>query len=835
MNTARKLMPLVFLLISSVGAAPGVPRFEIEDSYHNDFRKTPKIIFNAGFKFRGLTPEALAQEYIRVSAGLFQIKAEDLVLKSVRASLLGTHYHYQQVLEGKDVAGAELIVSVNAEANEVYQAFNNTFPITSADRKSAFGQKHRMSEEQAYDAAWNDLKVHGPLIETPKAQLMYLAGASGFRAVYEVQLSVQAPFGYWRVVVDAVTGEILTREDRRLTRKFEKPVDIDSYQGLIWSRKPQFAQFFSAESKKLSAKGLQAANGSGLVFDPDPRTSLKDAAIKDASPATAFDAAYFQRELTEISFDGTNYSLVGPWVQIKDFESPATVPSKTANGQWTAKRGSNAFNDAMTYYHIDKNQRYMQSLGFTGNKAIQGRSVEIDSDGVNGDDNSHFIPSSNRIAFGHGCVDDNEDADVILHEYGHAIHYSINSNWSGGDTGAMGEGFGDYWAGSYSISTANGLAFGKNDVFNWDGQSADCWPGRKMNRLDVVYNHTRTYPPHSPIENGAQSDELWSTPLFQALLTLQERGFARENVDRIVLEAHFGLGSGLKMRDMASAIVQTANRLHAGEAYAQVFLQKFVHHNIIEMPKAAFTLARVEVQDSGGNGQADPGETVAMKVVVENKGTNGANGVSGVLTTTSNQVEIIQGQAAFANAPIGGSSENQTALTVKLGSGFECGSTAQFGLKLSFDGGASSEQQIPLSLSTGKARSAKNTVDLGAGLAIPDNNATGVTSSMTLSSSETVKSAKVTLNIAHPFIGDVKATLTAPSGKSVILHNRTGGSAANIRGTYPTELTPAEDLAKLAGDAVNGEWKLVVSDGASRDEGKVLGWSLDIVSGYDCN
>ena len=104
------------------------------------------------------------------------------------------------------------------------------------------------------------------------------------------------------------------------------------------------------------------------------------------------------------------------------------APSTSANGQWDAKRGNVAFNDVMTYYHIDKNQRYMQSLGFKGNKGIQEVSIEVDANGVNGTDNSHFIPSSNRMAFGHGCVDDNEDADVILHEYGHAINFSINSN-----------------------------------------------------------------------------------------------------------------------------------------------------------------------------------------------------------------------------------------------------------------------------------------------------------------------------------------------------------------------------------------------------------------------
>jgi hypothetical protein len=141
----------------------------------------------------------------------------------------------------------------------------------------------------------------------------------------------------------------------------------------------------------------------------------------------------------------------------------------------------------MTYFHIDQNQRYIQSLGFTGGAGIQDGRIDADSDGVNGADDSHYVPSTNIVAFGHGCVDDNEDADVILHEYGHAIQHDINPNWSGGDTGAMGEGFGDYWAGSYSYSTTNGPSFHPEWAFTWDGHN-NCWDGRVMNRLFMAMN-----------------------------------------------------------------------------------------------------------------------------------------------------------------------------------------------------------------------------------------------------------------------------------------------------------------------------------------------------------
>ena len=53
------------------------------------------------------------------------------------------------------------------------------------------------------------------------------------------------------------------------------------------------------------------------------------------------------------------------------------------------------------------------------------------------------------IKLGKGGVDDAEDAEVILHEYGHAIQDSQQVPFGYGaslEAGSIGEGFADYWA-----------------------------------------------------------------------------------------------------------------------------------------------------------------------------------------------------------------------------------------------------------------------------------------------------------------------------------------------------------------------------------------------------
>lgn len=803
---------------------------------HAEARKTPRIVTGPRSVIIKSVDDVLL--YLKENYNLYKlpVSLDNISLSRVRQSLLGKHYVFQQIENGIKVRDGELIVSVDHDNGKIYQIFNNLFPINSQKIRA----KNVVSKERALDIAWQSLKVHGPLIKAPNAKLEYRNIDGEVRLVFVTFIATKAPFGYFEHIIDATSGKILAKYDTSISRKKRDdwPQAIEDYNGPILNRK----RAEQALSVRIMSSTIEApltpSNGSAFVFDPDPRTVLNNRDLKDDSDPSLFEDAYIQGELKDISFDGINYILKGPWVEIADFESPNTIPSTSENGTWTAKRGNNAFNDVMTYYHIDKNQRYIQSLGFIGERGIQFGSIKIDSDGVNGADNSHFIPYSNQIAFGHGCVDDNEDADVILHEYGHAIEHSINNSWGGGDTGAIGEGFGDYWAASYSISNEDWRLYYPEEIFSWDGHGNNnpCWPGRILNAFDARYNPDYSYPAHSGIEGGFQSDELWSTPLFQSLLELLNRGFKREEADRIVLEAHFGLGASVTMREMAESIVRTAQALYPEGPHKEIFLSNFIHHNIIDVPKAILSLGEVKVENTG-NGYIDPGEEIHLLVPIKNLGSLEALNVQAKLTSLTPNVVIKNSDVDYGAIDLNGEQNNDEPFVVELSDDFSCGQNIEFELVINYEGGLNKEIILTFSLETGAPWPNPGSFHIKPNLSIPDLNLEGIVSTLSiLGTNELIKASglMVDIDINHTFIGDLKVTLISPKGTRVLLHNNHGGSVDNIIGTYPTTLTPHESFNKLEGEDLDGDWKLEVIDQTGMDIGTLNAWGIKAVFDHIC-
>lgn len=109
---------------------------------------------------------------------------------------------------------------------------------------------------------------------------------------------------------------------------------------------------------------------------------------------------------------------------------------------------------------------------------------------------------------------------------------------------------------------------------------------------------------------------------------------------------------------------------------------------------------------------------------------------------------------------------------------------------------------------------------------IPDNNSTGVTSTIAVAGPGTVSSLKVTVKVLHPYSGDLVVKVLSPAGTSHTLWNRTGGSADNVI---------LNDIAVTTfnGQTAAGSWRLQVQDLSGSDVGSLQFWSFKLRTSLD--
>jgi len=295
--------------------------------------------------------------------------------------------------------------------------------------------------------------------------------------------------------------------------------------------------------------GPGTSTGTGQVFYPNPVASLGDQSLTDQKDANyaALQSAYETVALTNL--DGSGY-LRGDWANIL---GETGNPAFSGTNTFIYTRDDDRFEQVMAYYWVTEAQKYIQSLGFgstLGPINMESQDIRINQYGI---DNSFSWDKHDLLRFGKGGVDDAEDAEVILHEYGHAIQDSQMTPFGFGgsvEAGSIGEGFADYFA--VTVTDVIAATADPACVADWDSISYTSSTPHCLRRVDTDLH----YP--DDLNGRVHHDgQIWSRALWDI-----RNALGNVKADTIILNAQFSFAPDTSMPAAAQATVDSAEQLY---------------------------------------------------------------------------------------------------------------------------------------------------------------------------------------------------------------------------------------------------------------------------------
>ena len=471
---------------------------------------TPSSLSNIRYQAKSKTPEKIAREYLQNHKALFQLKQghlSELKLSNIRKGRAVTTVRFKQYFDGIEVYQGDFALSYNKN-NIINYVSNDLKPV-----KNFNLNKNLVSAQSALETALDYLKNDSATNVKSISPVVYLH-KNNYILAHKIKTISNHRFGNWLFLIDANSGEILLAKDT-----------------------------------------LFYQNATATVFDPDPLSSSGASytgGYLDNNDATSseLNAQLFSKDLT-LETSGSNFLLKGQWAESVDIDAPFDGVFSQTSSNFNYNRGDDAFESVNTFYHIDTFLNYLNNtLGLNVKPYQYTTGVKFDAHGDEGADNSFYNTGNGSLVFGEGCVDDAEDADVIIHELGHGIHDWITQG-SLSQVNGLSEGTGDYFAQSYSRSRSNQVwnssQAAYHYMFSWDGHN-ECWGGRTT-------NYSAIYP--SGLVNQIHTDgQIWSSCLMKIWDQI-----GRENTDTIVIEGLAMTGSSTNQEQAAQAVLQATSDL----------------------------------------------------------------------------------------------------------------------------------------------------------------------------------------------------------------------------------------------------------------------------------
>lgn len=124
---------------------------------------------------------------------------------------------------------------------------------------------------------------------------------------------------------------------------------------------------------------------------------------------------------------------------------------------------------------------------------------------------------------------------------------------------------------------------------------------------------------------------------------------------------------------------------------------------------------------------------------------------------------------------------------------------------------------------------------------IPDDATEFSTSEIEFPEEGVIQSVEVSIDITHPYVGDLFLSLVSPEGTTVALLSNEcgqsddlevifsdGGTPINCGSPTTGIVLPEEALSAFEGEDPQGTWTLLYADGGAGDEGTLNSWAVDV-------
>ena len=497
----------------------------------------------------------------------------DLKLLEGKEGLNKTVTRFQQTFKNLPVLNAFVSIqqSVNGRVSKINSSYINNAVVSGG---TIAGISKASAEKIAIDGirqlSGNSVPA---MIGTTRSELSWSPDTNRkLTLVWIVKTRTLKPRGYFYTLIDANTGKRILQENR-----------------------------------------IVFVSGTGKVHQPNPIQTSDLLNLLDNNDQTNLVLEQQRVDVLLQGLDIGTHLLQGEFVDVATFKAPTCprldglcVDADDVSRMYQYTRDQAQFEQVEIYSAVDSVQRYLRdSLGFQdtlGNATIRNfptmaiaHATDLDQSFYEPDVYEDPLTFELRgiLNFGDGGVDDAEDADIIVHEFAHAIQNNQNPGcFPGGDyvpqvneSRAIGEGFGDYLAASVHKNQGDSL-YQSTDapcVGDWDSTSYSATTPACLRRVDGSKHYPEDLDSNNPPDEH-KDGEIWSAVLWELHADVNkvhptQGGLGASKADQLIIDNHFNLDcfNGITMSQAALAMIDNTVDLNEKD----IIRTKFCNRGIL--------------------------------------------------------------------------------------------------------------------------------------------------------------------------------------------------------------------------------------------------------------